>query len=205
MNNNFNNSELLKAVKIPNNQRKIADLIKDGADPDYQDENGATPLNQSVTIQNNLENIGALMNVGVDVNLKNKNGDTALHKAVEIHNNRENIMELGVRGADTDITNSRGYTPLEKVVTMPNNVENIKSYQVETWDLKRSRKYGSDHHNTKTLNVKNAILSKDKKEVFLSIIDLKTTNVMEITFQFLDDNGKIVKGLIQNTINQIGK
>jgi len=86
-----------------------------------------------------------------------------------------------------------------------NNVENIKSYQVQTWDLKRSRKYGSDHHNTKTLNVKNAILSKDKKEVFLSIIDLKTTNVMEITFQFLDDNGKIVKGLIQNTINQIGK
>ena len=72
-------------------------------------------------------------------------------------------------------------------------------------DLKRSRKYGSDHHNTKTLNVKNAILSKDKKEVFLSIIDLKTTNVMEIRFQFLDDNGKIVKGLIQNTINQIGQ
>ena len=86
-----------------------------------------------------------------------------------------------------------------------NNVENIKSYQVQTWDLKRSRKYGSDHHNTKTLNVKNAILSKDKKEVFLSITDLKTTNVMEITFQFLDDNGKAVKGLIQNTINQIGK
>jgi hypothetical protein len=36
-------------------------------------------------------------------------------------------------------------------------------------------------------------------------MDLKTTNVMEITFQFLDDNGKIVKGLIQNTINQIGQ
>jgi hypothetical protein len=48
-------------------------------------------------------------------------------------------------------------------------------------------------------------LSKDKKEVFLSIADLKTTNVMEITFQFLDDNGKTVKGLIQNTINQIDK
>jgi hypothetical protein len=86
-----------------------------------------------------------------------------------------------------------------------NNVENIKSYQVQTWDLKRSRKYGSDHYNTKTLIVKNAILGKDKKEVFLSITDLKTTNVMEITFQFLDDNGKTVKGLIQNTINQIDK
>jgi len=28
---------------------------------------------------------------------------------------------------------------------------------------------------------------------------------MEVKFQLLDDTGKPVKGLIQNTINQIGK
>jgi hypothetical protein len=36
-------------------------------------------------------------------------------------------------------------------------------------------------------------------------MDVKPTNVMEVTFQFLDDTGKPVKGLIQNTINQIGQ
>ena len=86
-----------------------------------------------------------------------------------------------------------------------NNVEDIKSYQVQTWDLKRSRKYGSDHYNTKALIVKNATLSKNGKEIFLTIMDVKPTNVMEVKFQFLDDIGKPVKGLIQNTINQIGK
>ena len=85
------------------------------------------------------------------------------------------------------------------------NVEDIASYQVQTWDLKRSRKYGSDHYNTKSLIVKNATLSKDGKEIFLTIMDVKPTNVMEVKFQFLDDTGKPVKGLIQNTINQIGK
>ena len=85
------------------------------------------------------------------------------------------------------------------------NVEDITSYQVQTWDLKRSRKYGSDHYNTKSLIVKNATLSKDGKEIFLTIMDVKPTNVMEVKFQFLDDTGKPVKGLIQNTINQIGK
>ena len=85
------------------------------------------------------------------------------------------------------------------------NVEDLSSYEVQTWDLKRSRKYGSDHYNTKALVVKNATLSKDRKEVFLTIMDVKPTNVMEVKFQFLDDTGKPVKGLIQNTINQIGK
>jgi hypothetical protein len=38
MNNNYN-SQLLRAVKIPNNQREIAELVKNGADPDFEDEN----------------------------------------------------------------------------------------------------------------------------------------------------------------------
>jgi hypothetical protein len=92
-----------------------------------------------------------------------------------------------------------------KIDIIANNVENIKSYQVQTWDLKRARKYGSDHYNTKTLIVKNATLSKDRKEIFLTIMDVKPTNVMEVAFQLLDDTGKPIKGLIQNTINQIGK
>jgi len=85
------------------------------------------------------------------------------------------------------------------------DVENIKSFQVQTWDLKRARKYGSDHYNTKTLLVTSATLSKDKKELFLSIPDIKPTRIMEINFQFMDENGQPIKGLIQNTIHQIGQ
>ena len=85
------------------------------------------------------------------------------------------------------------------------DVENIKSFQVQTWDLKRARKYGSDHYNTQTLSVTSATLSKDKKELFLTITGIKPTRIMEINFQFMDENGQPIKGLIQNTINQIGE
>jgi hypothetical protein len=85
------------------------------------------------------------------------------------------------------------------------DVENIKSFQVQTWDLKRTRKYGSDHYNTQTLLVTSATLSKDKKELFLTITGIKPTRTMEINFQFMDENGQPIKGLIQNTIHQIGE
>jgi len=85
------------------------------------------------------------------------------------------------------------------------DVENIKSFQVQTWDLKRARKYGSDHYNTQTLSVTSATLSKDKKELFLTITGIKPTRIMEINFQFMDENGQPIKGLIQNSIHQIGE
>jgi len=85
------------------------------------------------------------------------------------------------------------------------DVENIKSFQVQTWDLKRARTYGSDHYNTKTLPVTSATLSKDKKEVFLTITGIKPTRIMEINFQFMDEKGQPIKGLIQNTIHQVGQ
>ena len=84
------------------------------------------------------------------------------------------------------------------------DINNIKSFQVQTWDLKRARKYGSDHYNTKTLVVTSVTLSKDKKEIFLTLPDIMPTMVMEINFQLLDENGQPIKGLIQNTIHQIG-
>lgn len=81
----------------------------------------------------------------------------------------------------------------------------VTSFQVKTWDLKRSREYGSDHYNTKSLAVTGVAISEDRKELFLTIPGIRPTNVMEISYQFIDANGKEVKGLIQNTINQLGK
>ena len=77
------------------------------------------------------------------------------------------------------------------------------SFQVRTWDLKRSRKYGSDHYNTKLLPVTRVEISKDRKELFLTIPGIRPTRVMGINFQLMDANGLKINGIIQNTINQL--
>jgi hypothetical protein len=85
------------------------------------------------------------------------------------------------------------------------NLTSVSSYQVETWDLKRSRRYGSDHYNKKLLKVSAVKASADNKKVFLSIPNIKPTWVMEISYKFIDAKGKEVTGMIQNTINKLGE
>ncbi|MBN7815591.1 DUF6797 domain-containing protein [Algoriphagus pacificus] len=83
-------------------------------------------------------------------------------------------------------------------------VNQITNYTVETWDLLRSRNYGSKHYNEKILSVTKAELGKDKKTIRLTIPDIKPTWVMEIKYQLKDQNGKDIVGSIQNTIHQLG-
>lgn len=71
---------------------------------------------------------------------------------------------------------------------------------IHTWDLKRSRKYGSPRLNEKTLTIDQSILSKDAKVLTLLISDLRPTWVMEILYQFKSKQGQPVHGAIQNTI-----
>jgi glucose/arabinose dehydrogenase/cytochrome c5 len=95
-------------------------------------------------------------------------------------------------------------------ITFSNPVDAIsasqqKNYQVKTWDLKRSRKYGSEHYNTQTLNVDKVEVSADGKSVLILLPQIKPTWVMEITYEVKGTNGKSVKGVIQNTIHQLGE
>jgi cytochrome c5 len=85
------------------------------------------------------------------------------------------------------------------------NVEKTSSFRIQTWDLKRSRKYGSDHYNTRDLLVTNVKLSADQKEIFLTIPDIKPTWVMKIDYTFISQAGDSLKGQIQNTIHRLGK
>ncbi len=71
---------------------------------------------------------------------------------------------------------------------------------IHTWDLKRSRKYGSPRLNEKTLTIDQSILSKDAKVLTLLISDLRPTWVMEILYQFKSKQGQPVHGAMQNTI-----
>lgn len=81
----------------------------------------------------------------------------------------------------------------------------VSNYKVETWDLERSRSYGSKHYNTKTLLVDKVEVSEDGKSVLLIIPEIKPTWVMEITYELTNSNGKKVTGLIQNTIHHLGE
>ena len=81
----------------------------------------------------------------------------------------------------------------------------ISNYTVKIWDLLRSRKYGSQHYNEQILEVTKAVLGKDKKSIQLTIPDIKPTWGMEIQYQVKDDSGKIIEGLVQNTIHQLGE
>ena len=82
--------------------------------------------------------------------------------------------------------------------------ELAENYKVETWDLKRSRTYGSKHYNEKVLKISEARLSADGKRVVLTLPEIQPTWVMEITFDLRDASGKEVRGVIQNTIHALG-
>lgn len=81
----------------------------------------------------------------------------------------------------------------------------ISTINIKTWDLKRSSKYGSSHYNEKRLSIIKVELSKDKRELFLTVQGIKPTWVMQIEYDFVKKNGKHEKGLIQNTINALPK
>ena len=85
------------------------------------------------------------------------------------------------------------------------SVADVAHYTVKTWDLLRSRKYGSKHYNEQTLAVTQATLGKDKKSIKLTIPNIKPTWVMEIQYQLKDERGKSLDGLVQNTVHQLGK
>jgi glucose/arabinose dehydrogenase/cytochrome c5 len=84
------------------------------------------------------------------------------------------------------------------------SVADTAHYTVKTWDLLRSRKYGSKHYNEQTLTVTKAALGKDKKSILLTIPQIKPTWGMEIQYQVKDGRGNPVEGLVQNTIHQLG-
>ena len=83
--------------------------------------------------------------------------------------------------------------------------KNIASYEVQTWDLVRSRKYGSDRYNTKTLLISEVKLSLDNKRVKLMIPGIKPVDVMTIAYRLVDSKGNALEGKVQNTIHDLGK
>jgi hypothetical protein len=85
------------------------------------------------------------------------------------------------------------------------SVQDLNNFTVKTWDLLRSRKYGSAHYNIQTLEVSRVVLDKDRKTVKLIMPNIQPTWVMEIKFDLKSERGESVAGLIQNTIHRLGE
>jgi hypothetical protein len=79
----------------------------------------------------------------------------------------------------------------------------ISNFTVNTWNLLRSKKYGSDRLNAQEHEVENATLSSDLKTVTIKSKGLKPSWVIEILYQLKSKSGKEFNGAIQGTVYEI--
>jgi len=78
--------------------------------------------------------------------------------------------------------------------------ENPDQYLIKTWDLLRTKNYGSPHLNEASPQVTNATLMEDQRTIRLVIPELKPTRGMEITCNLMDSKGSKFTRVIHNTI-----
>ena len=83
--------------------------------------------------------------------------------------------------------------------------KNRTNFEVQTWELLRSHKYGSKRYNTKTLNISEVKISNDRKSVKLIIKNIARVDIMKITYKVKDVQGNLFEGKIQNTIHGLQK
>ncbi|MEQ8416221.1 MAG: DUF6797 domain-containing protein [Imperialibacter sp.] len=77
------------------------------------------------------------------------------------------------------------------------------NYEVQTWDIVRSRKYGSKRYNMQTLPIQGVQLSRDGKTVKLFLEGIKPVDIMTIAYAVTDVQGNELKGKLQNTIHHL--
>jgi hypothetical protein len=80
-----------------------------------------------------------------------------------------------------------------------------KSFQIKTWDLKRTANYGSKHYNEQALEVKASKLSQDGRTLSLETPDLKPTWGMEVRCRMKDETGREFSRVIHNSVFRLGK
>ena len=83
------------------------------------------------------------------------------------------------------------------------SVANIDNFEINTWALKRTRKYGSERYNEKTLQIRSARLGEDGSSVLLEMDEMEPVWVMEILYKLKDEKGQPVQGALQNTIHEV--
>ena len=81
----------------------------------------------------------------------------------------------------------------------------VDNWAVETWSLKRTAEYGSDHYDERDLDLAGVDLSEDGRTVVLRIHKLKTTWCMKIGYSVRSAKGQAVQGAIHNSVFRISQ
>ncbi len=85
----------------------------------------------------------------------------------------------------------------------PEKAVHPASFTINTWDIKRTRNYGSDRFNVKELAIEQITLSEDRRTVFLQLPDMQPSWCMEILYELESADGKVFEGAVQNSIYQL--
>jgi hypothetical protein len=89
-------------------------------------------------------------------------------------------------------------TPLDQAAAA-----DLTNFEVKTWQLLRSKKYGSERLDQKVLEVTKA--QAEGSRLTLSIKNLEKVDVITIDYNIKNAKGEPLKGSIQGTIHQLGK
>lgn len=89
-------------------------------------------------------------------------------------------------------------TPLDQTAAA-----DLTNFAVKTWQLLRSKKYGSERLDQKVLEVTKA--QAEGSSLTLSIKNLEKVDVITIDYKIKNAKGEPLKGSIQGTIHQLGK
>ncbi|MCB0687847.1 MAG: c-type cytochrome [Saprospiraceae bacterium] len=77
------------------------------------------------------------------------------------------------------------------------------NFQIKTWQLKRSHRYGSDRYDEKNLEISDIKLSADSKQITLTIPELKPTWIIEIKYQLQSREKINFSGAYQGSIYEL--
>lgn len=106
-------------------ERRVKEMLKDGANPNVQDINGDTALMKAAALKGVGDRlIRILAKYGADLNLQNESGYTALRFA-STNDNRGEVKSLLQYGANPNITDKSGNTVLMGA-TLKNNEEMVR-------------------------------------------------------------------------------
>ena len=84
----------------------------------------------------------------------------------------------------------------------PSAIE-LDRYVIQTWDIRRSSNYGSEHYDEKELPIASAEISDDQKTLVLTVPDLETVRSMEIKCSIETPDGRQVERVVHNTIHSL--
>jgi cytochrome c5/glucose/arabinose dehydrogenase len=77
----------------------------------------------------------------------------------------------------------------------------LSNYEVHTWQLLRSKKYGSDRLNQKTLKITKVQV--EGKRLILHIENLEPVDVITVDYKVKNTKGELLNGSLQGTIHEL--